>query len=561
MDLTAEKKQLFIAFIIILLFVSPLFILGENAHIRVHDNLDSNLAWYKVLVNSGQLFGSVDAKIPQVMNGLPRYAYGSEWTGIVLLHALFPTMTAYALSQTITRVFAFIGMYLLLRDFFIKERKAHFIAVGVALAFALTPFWPSGMLSTLGHPLALWAFLKIREGKDTWKEWLTICLLPFYSSIVLGFFFFLVAMFIFWLVDVIRVKKLNGRFLFSIILMGLIFLLVEYRLVYATLFSDEVSHRTEFISSRHDLFRSLRLSLKNFVLGHTHVMTNHTVVILPILLLVVVLILLRKQWRQEKLILFLFVLNYALSLWYALWFNVMWIPLKEKIDLLNTFNFARFHFLRPLIIYLSFGLSLFYLWRMGWRKIVTIAILAQILVLIPFNEEIHYRFIHHTPTVNEFYATELFQEIKEYIGRPQSEYRVVSIGLHPAVSQYNGFYTLDTYSNFYPLQYKYQFREIIANELDKNKGLRIYYDEWGSRCYVFVDELGKKYDFRKNSKRVIQNLDLNTKALYEMGGRYILSSVPIENAKDNELVFEKSFEHPEAAWRVYLYRVMQQSST
>ena len=170
MDLTAEKKQLFIAFIIILLFVSPLFILGENAHIRVHDNLDSNLAWYKVLVNSGQLFGSVDAKIPQVMNGLPRYAYGSEWTGIVLLHALFPTMTAYALSQTITRVFAFIGMYLLLRDFFIKERKAHFIAVGVALAFALTPFWPSGMLSTLGHPLALWAFLKIRVGKDTWKQ-------------------------------------------------------------------------------------------------------------------------------------------------------------------------------------------------------------------------------------------------------------------------------------------------------------------------------------------------------------------------------------------------------
>lgn len=190
-----------------------------------------------------------------------------------------------------------------------------------------------------------------------------------------------------------------------------------------------------------------------------------------------------------------------------------------------------------------------------------IAIIGQILVLIPFNEEIHYRVIHHMPSFREFYATELFQEIKEYIGRPQSEYRVVSIGLHPAISQYNGFYTLDTYSNFYPLRYKYQFREIIANELEKNKKLRIYFDEWGSRCYVFVDELGKKYDFRKKSKRVIQHLDMNTDALYEMGGRYIFSSLPIENAHENNLIFEKSFEHPESAWKVYLYRVMLQNTS
>ena len=36
-------------FFLLVLYVSPLYILGENAHIRVHDNLDSNIAWYKVL--------------------------------------------------------------------------------------------------------------------------------------------------------------------------------------------------------------------------------------------------------------------------------------------------------------------------------------------------------------------------------------------------------------------------------------------------------------------------------------------------------------------------------
>ena len=160
-----EKGLLFIAFVILAIYVSPLFILGENAHIRVHDNLDSNLAWYKVLKESGQIFGSLQAEIPQVMNGLSRNAYGTELSGIVWLHALFPTMVAYGLSQTITRVFAFLGMYWLLRDHFLQEDEWSIIRVGTALAFALTPFWPSGMLSTLGMPLALMGFYGYPQGK------------------------------------------------------------------------------------------------------------------------------------------------------------------------------------------------------------------------------------------------------------------------------------------------------------------------------------------------------------------------------------------------------------
>ena len=80
-----ERKQILFALLVIVLYLSPLFILGENAHIRVHDNLDSNIAWYKVLSESGELFGAIDAKIPQIMNGLPRNAFGSEFSIIVWL--------------------------------------------------------------------------------------------------------------------------------------------------------------------------------------------------------------------------------------------------------------------------------------------------------------------------------------------------------------------------------------------------------------------------------------------------------------------------------------------
>ena len=47
-----EKRYLIFAFSVILLYVLPLYILNEDAHIRVHDNLDSNIAWYKVLAES-----------------------------------------------------------------------------------------------------------------------------------------------------------------------------------------------------------------------------------------------------------------------------------------------------------------------------------------------------------------------------------------------------------------------------------------------------------------------------------------------------------------------------
>jgi hypothetical protein len=553
-----EKRYLWIASILLMLFLSPLFILGEDAHIRVHDNLDSNLAWYKVLDESGETFGELGATIPQVINGLPRNAFGTEWSVIVWLHELFPTITAYALSQAITRIVAFIGMYLLLKKHFIRDEKTAGIRIGVALAFAFTPFWPSGMLSTLGHPLALWAFLNIRERDLSWKNWITLGLLPLYSSIVLGFFFFLVAISVLWLYDLIKKREWNLPFLGSIAFMSIIFLLVEYRLVMSMLVSQEPMHRIEFISSRHDFLHSLDLSIRNFMLGHTHVMTVHTVVIMPVLFLTLAIVLFRKKRTDEKLFLFLFILNYALSLWYALWFNTMWKPLKEEIELFVTFNFARFHFLRPLVIYLSFAIACAILWRHGrrWRTLAGIAIIGQLLVLIPFNEEIHYGVYHKTPSFREFYAEEQFEQIKEYIDEPQEDYRVASIGLHPAIAQYNGFYTLDTYNNIYPLTYKYEFRKIIAKELEKNATLKRYFDEWGSRCYIFVDELGKKYDFRKNSTKTIENLELNTQAFKDMGGQFFLSSVPIENAAENNLTLLKAFNHPESAWKIYLYEAL-----
>ncbi|WP_419955779.1 DUF6044 family protein [Neobacillus niacini] len=554
-DKKKEKRWIIFAVLILIIYLSPLFILQENAHIRVHDNLDSNLAWYKVLAKSGQMFGDVNAVIPQIINGVPRNAFGTEYSIIVWLYALFPTMIAYGLSQALTRVVAFIGMYLLLKKHFLPGEKWVFLQVGVSLAFALTPFWPSGMLSTLGMPLALWAFLNIRNGQGSKKDYLVLTLIPFYASIVLGFFFFLSAMGILWLTDILRGKGWNLRFLLSIAYMTCIFMLVEYRLVYSFLFSTEPNSRDEYFHAYLPLWRVVRLTVKNYVLGHTHVMTVHGLFILPAMFIAFYFVFSQKRWNQEKLYVFLFGLNFLLSLWYAFWFYKGWLPLTKKFHFMDTFNFARYHFLRPMVIYAGFALSLKIISLQGrsWANTAKWFAILQIFLLCLFNDEIIY---HKKPTVGEFYAEELFEEIKEHIGQEQRNYRVASIGIHPAVSQYNGFYTLDTYNNFYPLSYKHQFRKIIDAELAKNKTIRKYFDQWGGRCYIFTSQLGKKYMIKKDSKRKLKHLQLNTKVFKEMGGEYILSALPIANSEQNQLKLDKVFESKNAAWKIYLYKTL-----
>lgn len=547
--------MLILALLILAAYLAPLFILQENAHIRVHDNLDSNLAWYKVLAKSGEMFGSLHAAIPQIINGLPRNTYGSEYSGIVWLYALFPPMIAYGLSQALTRFTAFFGMYLLLKDHLLSAKKWNVFHIGTALAFSLTPFWPSGMLSTLGMPLALWSFLNIRKGEKNWKNVLVLTLLPFYSSIVLGFFFFLTAMGAFWLSDLLRGKGWNLRFLTAIFYMTLIYLLIEYRLVFSFLYSAEPNSRDEYFHAALPFWRAVRLTFKNYIFGHTHDMTVHGLIILPATFIAGYFVYLKKLWAEEKVFVFLFVLNFLLSLWYAFWFYKGWLPLTRRFHFLDTFNFARYHFLSPLVLYADFALALKILSGQGarWAKAAKGLVLLQICILCLFNDEVIY---HQKPSVKEFYAEALFKEISRHIALPQHSYRVASIGIHPSIAQFNGFYTLDTYNNFYPLSYKHEFRKVIQAELAKNPSVRRYFDQWGGRCYLYTAELGKRYMITKDSKRHLLKLQLNTGQFKRMGGRFIFSALPIDNAAENHLVFDRVFTSKEAVWKIYVYQVL-----
>ena len=567
LNIIKNRVDLIVCFMVLVLYLMPFYIRGPDSRILIHDNLDSNVVWLKILAESGQIFGSFDVTIPSIMNGLPRNCLGSEFNFILWLYYLVDPITAYIINLTFIHLVAFAGMYLLLKNHFIRDNELAFIVSGTALCFSLLPFWPSGGLSVAGLPLALCAFLNIREIRAKNTDWMIILFIPFYSSFVLSFIFFLFGMMIIWIFDAIKLKRINFRFSAAIALMTLIFVIVEYRMIFDMfLNSNYITHRVEFDSTygSTDFLRSNFVTIHNFVFGQYHAASLHTFFVVIAICVAYLKLFKEKRLFENVIFVSLITIILIISIFYGFWGWEGLLPLKNGIGLLNTFQFSRFHFLHPLLWYIAFGLSLNIIhkhFRYG-KQIVLTLLIFQSMFLFTYNSD-HVQsggigqVYDNGLSYREFYSERLFQDIAAYIGTPQSEYRVVSIGLHPSIAQYNGFYTLDSYQANYPLEYKHRFRSVIENELNKNEMARIYFDAWGSRCYIFADEifnhdyLNTKYEQYEHKQ--INHLDLNTEALEKMGGSYILSAVEILNYEDNNLELLRTFESDSSPWRIRLY--------
>ena len=133
---------------------------------------------------------------------------------------------------------------------------------------------------------------------------------------------------------------------------------------------------------------------------------------------------------------------------------------------------------------------------------------------------------------------------------------MVSVAINPAVALYNGFYTLDGYSTDYPLDYKHQFRNAISKELEKDNTIKTYFDEWGSRCYIFSTEIPLSTGLN-NVKDSIDELDIDTEVLKEMGADYIFSNAEILNSEQLNLVpiKESAFEKSPYKYKIWVYEI------
>ena len=540
--------------IILVLYVFPYLYLAEDMHLMVHDNLDSNWVWFKMLVESGHAFSyNNDAQIPNLLNGIPRNLFFSEFNILVLLTYLFDIYWVYVINRVLIVIIAYFGMSLFLKNHIIKNQKKNWeIILGISLCFALLPYWPPGCLSVAGQPLIINSFLKIRSNNYNIYDWLIIGLFPMFSIFVnIGIIVILVMSLILFR-DIYINKTINWPFILSILFITIVYLGIDIRLIYSTFIDNSfVSHRSVFNTESLSLTEVFRTFKNNFFYGHYSTVTRHDIFIIISIIASSLII-----WHNniiDKYFLIIGIAIFSSSLIYGFnsWEGILF--LKDQYPIFRMFQF-RFYWINPILWYSLFAISLSYInnfVRKG-NYLVYGLLLFQIILLLREHENIKYQ---HNPTFKQFFAKEQFTEIRNFIGMQQSDYRVVSLGIHPSIAHYNNFFTMDAYFYNYPLSYKYLFRKTIEDELSKDDRIKTYFDDWGSRCYLFSSELGLSNSFTKEKKVKIDNLSINIDKLKEMGCNYILSSVEILKHNNIKIDLLKKFIHDESSWDIYLYQL------
>lgn len=592
-----------LAIIIELIYLFPLLFLGENARVTIYDNLDIVIPLNKMLVDSGMMFAASNTIVPNVMGGLPRFLFGSELNVFAWLFILFKPFTAYLINEVLMHSVALVSMIVLLRHYFVPAdtEGRHLIIFTAAILFSLVHFYVGAGLSVPLLPLALYAFLNIREGDTRLHNWLIVVLTPFYSNLVLVYFFFLLVMGIFFIIDWIRIRKFNVLFLSALALMSVFFLIVEHHLVYAMFFAEGfVSHRVEFdLSQKNSLLESYRVAHEVLLNGLKNMDWRLSSYGMPFLLFAMVLGMLQhrlglrwsivliasfsismlfphgwqyvtgNKWTLPVMLftsIFIFwkhpkercfyggiILLVLASYWYGFWFYEGVNALAEYLPILKQFNFARIAFLLPLLWYLLIALgSIIIMKRLQWGGILLVVLLLfQMNIMLNTR---HFDFPKDALSFKSYFAETLFDEIDYYIGKPKNTYRIGSLTIEPSVAIYNGFYTIDGYMPNYPLTYKKRFYKVIEKSLQKSD---VYDNElfikWGSKCYLFD---GGMLPLLYIKNEVVTQLDLDYKAYRELGGEYLISSHEINaSALGEELKFLKRFDSNETYWSLYLYAV------
>jgi len=549
------SKSFIISFLSLLVFFGFIIFLGEDASIRVHDNLEANIAWYKSLADQDLLLASSYTPNETVMQA-PRIAFGSEWSLIAWLFLWFKPIVAYNINVILMSLVAYLGTYLLAKDTLKLSPK---IATFVALGFALLPFWFSGGLSSAGQPLLFWSFDRILKKHNAVIDWIIFLLFPFYSSLILSGLFMMVLMVGYLGLNFLK-KERNVAYdkgILSLLMLTIGYILVDYRLFLDILKigtpAGFIPHRVEFVQGN-TFLECLKAAKNSFIGGQNHFQSFHTYVILPLVFFYII----YGFFKQKKLVVIVF---YILCLVFialidGFWNFVGFETLKDKLPILKAIQLDRFYSLYPI---LWVGVFILIIRELPIKVAVALASIQVIIVL--FSNQLVGDYIKKTIhgrdyiSYREFYAEDLFSKVKTVLKQDENpNKRVGMVGLHPAVAQYSQIPTIDGYVVLYSLAYKHQIQSIIQPELNQNTFIKKYFEQWGSRCYLFDNEAVIAGDgILKKQKCCTESLDYNFEQLKQLKCGYILSAVEVKHPSEHLKLLSKV---EDSNWRVWIYKIL-----
>lgn len=562
---------------------APYLILGEGSVFPVHDQLDETLMAYVLNARHYKISGA--AVLPELLGGCNAIALQPSAVLFILMYRFLPVFWAFVLQYLIVSGAGFFGMYGSVKEI----TGSSILAVVAAGCFCLLPIPPVYGLSVLGVPMLLYCFLCLYQKKHVMGCFVGILFFGLTTHLVLIGYVVLG----FWLLAILWlwIRKRPNR----LIALGFLWLTGIYIAVNHSLFGELLLGRSNYVSHREELVNYAMpfwSTVQNvFFNSAQHAVSLHHRLILPICVTLVLGIVFREKLgekgrkRLRAAWLGMAVLA-GIALLYGFCHLSAVVDIKNRCGgFLHYFQLERFYWLYPAGWYLEFALCFSLWWDYGVnmqenmdgreagkclvRRHLVLKTLALACLLYPTLQEIKYEsyFYQNVNQINNgsgitgyitwesFYSEDLMEQIEEVIGRDMSTYRVAHLGMSPAPALMHGFYTVDGYSNNYPLEYKHQFRKVIEKELEKNEATRLYFDEWGSRCYLFNGASGNAYMLSKSMKIKYEGLEFNLDALRDLSCEYIFSAGEILDSEGMGLVFMGYYETETSYWGVWLYQL------
>lgn len=596
-----KKTYFFLGLSMIIYYLLPLF--QVPLYVFSFDNLDSTIVWSKILAESGKIFASSDVIVPNIMQGLSRMTYGSEFHGLLWLFYFFDTEIAFRINAILVHVIAYISIWIFLSRYILSKHPL--ISLLVSIYFATLPFHLGAGLTTSLLPLYVYIFFNIKNGVEKKYEWFLLILIPFFADLVFLYIFVITFTFIWVIYEMFQNKKVYKRLLIALFLVSITFIFVEYRLFYSMLLERTfISHRSEFsIYFNKSFLDSYTLSLQFFLDGWSQ---HQRSLMMPILLPFIVLsmsILFFKQklsavesivvwgifslfyvlniWTEEfinrytlpglflisilllwkskknKDFLFLLLLQIILSLYYGFCYYDGFSALKDIFPILNVFNISRAAFIQPFIWVVILGLT----FKILIKKLKFTIIVLIFIIGYQYLESMDIRNFQNFQkekmfTFQQYYAPTIFKEILKDINLPIEQFHVISYGLEPAIAEYNGLYTVDGYSTNYPLSYKQKFRTLQEKCLEDMPGNVALFDQWGSKLYLLcAPSEPDTYNFfiDRNITEIALTADIS--AMCKMNVDYLISANKIREDKDYALSLINHYESKDTLWKIWLYKL------
>lgn len=579
--LKAEEKSRKIAIMIAVFAVGavlvPFLAYGNEYIFKVHDYMDSYLGYMHIL-RKLPLFPSFEA-VAGVMGDMPAFYFFPEFNLYRLFNYYFDFVVAEFLNRAFSVGIGFFSMKYLLNTIFKSEYLPQTMVVIIAVAYAVSPVYPSW---SLGFALLPWMIATLFQFWCHPSAKISICMLC-YLLVPLFFEFSCVGLFLcfFWFLVFIvywgLYKEINRPMLISLILMSIGFCVTNAYLFIMAFSGIETNrllmHSKEYASVGelvYHVFREFRLSL---IHGQYHAKTIFQIIV-PVCGIGGIWCYLsarRQKLALEEVLLAkrlfkLFIGICMIAIVYALDdAGIIRIILSGVMPILGGFNFGRLIYLNNVFWYILFAGILSILIRHCKRRYcITGIVLLHLLVALFNGGQSRYNFFH-------FYYAERLSEVHDYVPycqfvdmdfwnrlkdkiRYQNE-KVICVGFHPSVAMTNDFNTMDGYLSLHPMSYHRQFREIIAPTLELYPTIRNYYDTWGGRMYVFADSI--QNPTVDKSKSVEQKeLHINTEGFKQQGGRYILSRYILTNAKELQLEMICDYDEPSSLYHIFVYQVL-----